>query len=160
MRQGSPVPRPAPDNADDILGQFFCAFGQGAGSMRIQRSAIAAFRRRYLGPIQSAPGPWKAVSANVLSFVAQVGRFAALLATQAGRTAITGEDFMHARRAVEHTVHGRADELGIFIAGPHCTEWPEDAPAVSGSTPQDVVLPPMPAADSADLQPSRNEATH
>ena len=36
---------------EDILGQFYFALGQGAGAMRIQRSAIAALRARYADPI-------------------------------------------------------------------------------------------------------------
>lgn len=127
MRQPlSSLPQPSQDSPEDILGQFFYAFGQGAGSMRVQRSAIAALRARYAGPIQAAPGPWKAVSANVLGFVAQVGRLAALFATEAGRTAINREDFMRARRLVERNVHARADSLHVFIAGPHCSELPEE----------------------------------
>lgn len=114
------------ENAEDILGQFYCAFGQGAGSVRISRSAIASFRRRYFDPIKASPGPWKAVAPNVLAFVAQVGRLAALLATQAGRTAIHAADFAQARRMVEASVHRSADTANILIAGPHCPAFSDE----------------------------------
>ncbi len=39
---------------NDILGQFYCAFGQGAGAIRIRRTAIAALRARYREPIQNS----------------------------------------------------------------------------------------------------------
>lgn len=134
------------ENAEDILGQFYCAFGQGAGSIRIARSAIAAFRRRYFDPIKSAPGPWKAVAPNVLSFVAQVGRLAALFATQAGRTAINSADFARARQMVESSVHRSADASNILIAGPHCPGLPDEINGVQidrvddGPEPLDSVL--------------------
>jgi histone H3/H4 len=121
-----------PDNPEDILGQFYCAFGQGAGSMRISRSAIAALRERYRAPIEAAPGPWKSRSANVLGFVAQVGRTAALLATEAGRTAINADDFSVARRRVEGRVHAGAEMAGMLIAGPYC-------PPVAGDVESDPV---------------------
>jgi histone H3/H4 len=113
-------------NVEDILGQFYYAFGQGAGQMRVGRPAIAALRNRYLDPIRSAQDRWKSVSPNVLAFVAQVGRLAALFATHAGRTAIDEADFMAARRTVEARVHQSADHAGIFIAGPLCPILPEE----------------------------------
>jgi hypothetical protein len=109
------------ENADDILGQFYFAFGQGATSMRVDRTAIAAFRHRYFDRIVSAPGPWKAAAPNVLAFVEQVGRLCALLATQAGRTAITAHEVRRACPIVEASVHRSADQQNILILGPHCT---------------------------------------
>lgn len=111
------------ENPEDILGQFYFAFGQGAGSMRVQRAAISALRTRYYPAIQRAPGPWSDAAQSVLSLVAQVGRLAALLATQAGRTAIGDADFTAARIAVETKVHGKTDAAGL-MAGPWCAIQP------------------------------------
>ncbi len=77
---------------EDILGQFYFALGQGAGAMRIQRSAIAALRARYADPIAANVAHWKSGAPNVLAFVTQVGRLAAQLATAAGRTFISEAD--------------------------------------------------------------------
>lgn len=117
------------ESANDILGQFYCAFGQGAGSIRIQRSTIAALRARYAGPIAGAIAEWDTAAPQVLAFMAQVGRLAALLATQAGRTAISASDFTAARRAVEAGVHQTAENAGKLFAGPFC-------PPVAGEQPE------------------------
>ena len=113
---------------NDILGQFYCAFGQGAGAIRIRRTAIAALRARYSGPIQNALAEWERSAPHVLSFVAQVGRLSALLATQAGRTAIGPADFTRARRAVEATVHQNAENSGQLFAGVICPAVPGEEP--------------------------------
>jgi hypothetical protein len=96
------------ESADDILGQFYFAYGQGV-------------RARYFGPIKTAPGPWKAAAPNVLAFVAQVGRLCTLLATQAGRTAITAHEVRRACSIVEANVHRNADLQRVLILGPHCS---------------------------------------
>ena len=127
--------------SDSILGQFYVAFGQGAGTMRVQRTAIAAMRRRYLVNIETAPGPWEAVAANVLGLLAQVGRLAALTATQAGRTAISEADFKAAARLVESRVHQNPDHEGKLHAGRYCTFV------------DDEVETPAPASDAFDPQP-------
>jgi histone H3/H4 len=128
---------------EDILGQFFFAFGQGAGTMRVRRGAIAALRQRYQDPIRAAGGDWDTAAPHVLSLLAQVGRLASLLATQAGRSAIGETDFTQARRMVEAMAHSRAEHAGRLIAGPFCPPVPgEEAqpeacasvvPASSGS---------------------------
>jgi histone H3/H4 len=112
------------ENAEDILAQFYYAFGQGAGTMRVERAAVGALRRRYFNNIKAAPAPWNAMAGNVLQLLAQVGRLAALFATQAGRAAITEADFMRARKAIESTVHPRANDTGRLIAGPICSIVP------------------------------------
>src|ERR1019366_5719120 len=114
------------ENPEDILGQFYYAFGQGAGMIRVERGAIAALRHRYFNNIKAAPAPWNAVAGNVLGLIAQVGRLAALLATQAGHTAITDADFMQARARVESSVHPRANDTGRLIAGPFCQILPQN----------------------------------
>jgi hypothetical protein len=114
------------NSAEDILGQFYYAFGQGAGAVRVQRAAIAALRARYLGPIQAAPGPWDAVAGNVLGLVAQVGRLAALLATQDGRAAISEADFVRARQVVEARAHQREDASRTLFCGIYCPPVSEE----------------------------------
>lgn len=114
--------------AEDILGQFYYALGQGAGTMRVQREAMAALRARYSGPIAATLEQWPSLAPNVLSFVTQVGRLAALQATHHGRTAISAADFTYARQLVESQVH-RSGELahGLF-AGPLCPAVPGEQP--------------------------------
>jgi histone H3/H4 len=108
------------NDVEDILGQFYCAFGQGAGSMRIRRSAIAALRDRYGDPIAANLDSWKKMAPSVLGFVAQVGRTAALFATQEGRTAIDARDFVRARQMVEHRVHETGERSGTLYVGDIC----------------------------------------
>ena len=115
------------EERENILGQFIYAFGQGAGSVRVSRSAIGALRRRYGPPIQSSISTWDDKAAHVLPLLAQVGRLAALLATQAGRHAIAEADFKKARRQVESTVHRGAEEAGRLLAGPLCPPTNEDS---------------------------------
>jgi len=115
----------AADHAEDILGQFFVAFGQGAGQMRVRRTAIAALRKRYADPIRAANVDWDRVAPSVLGLVGQVGRLAALIATQAGRAAICEGDFTLARQTVEANVHHRSD-AGVLITGPFCPPVPEE----------------------------------
>jgi histone H3/H4 len=121
-------PLPSAANPEDILGQFYYAFGQGAGTMRVRQEAIAALRRRYYPAIQASADAWPEVAGNILSLLAQVGRLATLLATQAGRTAITASDFMQARQMVEANVH-HIHEAGGLLAGPFCPMIAEDVEA-------------------------------
>lgn len=109
---------------DDILGQFFYALGQGAGTIRIQRDAIAALRSRYAQPISSAITQWPSLAPNILSFVAQIGRVAALQTTKEGRTAISAADFTYARQLVESRVHGSGERTYGIFAGVLCPAIP------------------------------------
>ncbi len=150
MRQmNAPVNKPivATQNAEDILGQFYFAFGQGAGTTRVSRAAIAALRTRYLPNIRAARIDWNEVSGNVLSLVSQVGRLSALLATQAGRTAISEADFTQARVAVEGNVHRQKEEAGL-MAGPFCCKTPGEV----------VPVTPEPSADLPLVAPGLSEA--
>jgi histone H3/H4 len=106
-------------NPEDILGQFYFAFGQGAGTMRVRQEAIAALRHRYYPAIKASAAAWPEAAGSILSLLTQIGRLAALLATQAGRTAITASDFMQARRSVEASVH-EIHASGGLSAGPFC----------------------------------------
>ncbi|MBP6771923.1 MAG: hypothetical protein KA154_02930 [Gemmatimonadaceae bacterium] len=118
--------------AEEILGQFYFALGQGAGAMRIQRSAIAALRARYADPIAQNVDRWKAGAPNVLAFVTQVGRLAAQLATSAGRTFIAEADFTEARTIIEAGVHSSGDRAHGIFAGPWCP---------TGATPEPISEP-------------------
>lgn len=141
------------ESASDILGQFYCAFGVGAGSIRIQRSTIAALRARYAGPIGDAVSDWEHAAPHVLSFLTQVGRLSALLATQAGRTAISPADFTQAREAVEAGVHQSAEHSGKLFAGPYCPALPGQLPGpIKTETPEPLgVETPQPAAIVATM---------
>lgn len=141
---------------NDILGQFFCAFGQGAGAIRIRRTTIAALRARYREPIQNSLAEWERSAPHVLSFVAQVGRLAALLATQAGRTAIGPADFTMARRAVEATVHQNAENSGQLFAGMICPAIPGEQPLPIKPDTPDVLSP----IDGVMPQPPVATVTH
>jgi hypothetical protein len=126
---------------DDILGQFCYALGQGAGAIRIQRDAIAALRARYAQPIAAALDRWPALAPNILSFVTQVGRVAALQTTQQGRTAISADDFMYARQLVESRVHGAGERTHGIFAGILCPTVPGEhapQPANDDETPKDI----------------------
>lgn len=141
-----------PRETEDILGQMFVAFGQGAGQIRVQRSAIATLRARYQGPIQSAPTRWEDLAPNILSFLSQIGRLSALLATQDGRTAISATDVTAARRLVEHRVHHTMDHQGGWQAGMIC-------PAVPGEpVPINTPAPSEPADLQAPAETDRPEA--
>lgn len=109
--------------AEAILGQCCYALGQGAGNMRIRRCAIVALRARYLDPLRNAASTWDDLAGSVLPLLGQVGRLAALLATQAGRTAIHERDFTQARRVVESSAH---QSSGLLIAGPVCPPVPAE----------------------------------
>jgi len=115
------------NDTEDILGQFCFALGQGAGTMRIQRDAIKALRDRYRDAVAAAIDRWPVMAPNILSFVTQVGRVAALQATQQGRTAIGAADFVYARQLVESQVHRAGERAHGIFAGPFC-------PAVPGET--------------------------
>ncbi|HKV98841.1 MAG TPA: hypothetical protein VJN96_03395 [Vicinamibacterales bacterium] len=124
-------PIDASRQAEDILGQFYCAFAQGAGAMRIRRGAIRALRGRYFGPIQTLGAQWEEIAPSVLPLLAQVGRLAALLATQTGRTAISAADFMRARRIVEASAHNSSQ---LLICGPVCPPIAGEEGIVPGSS--------------------------
>jgi hypothetical protein len=148
----------AADHAEDILGQFFVAFGQGAGQMRVRRTAIAALRNRYADPIRAAKVDWDSVAPSVLGLVAQVGRLAALIATQAGRAAICESDFTRARQTVEANVHHRSD-AGVLITGPFCPPVPEET-VIEGDAPGRCVDLEMPLSEDRRLasEPARTRA--
>jgi hypothetical protein len=134
MRQADPAAIDGTEEnqeAESILGQFYCAFAQGAGTMRIRRDAIVALRARYLGPIHAQTTAWRGLASSVLPLLAQVGRLAALMATQEGQTAIAESAFTRARRIVEAGAHGSS---GLLIAGPMC---PPVAGETDGSRPVD-----------------------
>lgn len=127
--------------AEDILGQYYVAFGQGAGTMRVSRSAIGALRRRYFSPIREIVGQWESLAGSVLPLVAQVGRLASFLATQAGRTAISERDFLRARQVVEASAHQSAG----LLSGPACPvihdEHVQPEPTVAVPSPSSMELP-------------------
>jgi histone H3/H4 len=86
--------------ADQLLGQALVAFGQGTGAVRVHRETITAIRTRYEPLVKKAMEHWKEDAPQALERIRATGRVAALLATQAGRMAITAEDFTQAANKV------------------------------------------------------------
>ena len=79
---------------EQILGQFFVAFGQGAGCVRVARDTIVAIRNQYVGMIEKEARTWEEDSVQVLERVRTVGRLAALTALQRGSPTIERQDFL------------------------------------------------------------------
>lgn len=133
------TPNDTPSSVDDILGQFCCALGHGAGPIRIRRTVIAALRQRYRGPLAENVDRWESMAPHVLAFMTQVGRLAALFATQQGRSAIGADDFMRARFMVEREVHRHPDHEKALVAGQLCSVIPgEELPELD---PADAEMP-------------------
>lgn len=142
------------EQTDDILGQFCFALGQGAGTMRIRRDAIAALRERYRDPVAAALDRWPTLAANVLSFVTQVGRVAALRATQDGRTAISAEDFIYARQLVESKVHDAGERAHGIFAGPICPAVPGEESPRPGADQEPATTPELAQQPMAIVAPA------
>lgn len=132
---------------DDILGQFCYALGQGAGPIRVQRDAIGALRARYAQPVAAALERWPALAPNILSFVGQIGRVAALQTTQQGRTAISAADFTYARQLVESRVHRSGEQTYGIFAGVICPAIPAE------QAPQPEANDDSPVAENATSRP-------
>jgi hypothetical protein len=130
--------------------------------MRVRRTAIAALRNRYADPIRAANVDWDSAAPSVLSLLAQVGRLAALIATQAGRAAICESDFTRARQAVEASVHHRSD-AGVLITGPFCPAVSEEM-VIEGEVTGQRVDRDSPAFDDRRLvsepTPTHGAVTH
>lgn len=86
---------------EQILGQFFVAFGQGAGCVRVRRETILAIRERYLAVIETEAHSWEEEAVQVLERVRTVGRLAALIATERGASSIAREDFVQSTGRIE-----------------------------------------------------------
>lgn len=84
-----------------ILGQFYVAFGQGAGCVRVHRETIGAIREHYVGLIEKNADSWEAEGVQVLERVRTVGRLAALKAVQDGSSAIAPKHFTDSTTAVQ-----------------------------------------------------------
>jgi hypothetical protein len=88
-------------DVEQILGQFYVAFGQGAGCVRVKRETIGAIREHYIGLIEKNASSWEADAVQVLERVRTVGRLSALTAVQDGASAISREHFEGSTRAVQ-----------------------------------------------------------
>jgi hypothetical protein len=98
-----------------LLGQACIAFGQGTGTLRVTREAVAALRERYDAMVtEDLVERWDTVAVQVLERVRATGRLAAHLATGAARTAILAEDVKRAAVAVE-------EESGTEFCPPRVT---------------------------------------
>lgn len=92
---------------EDIMGQIYIAFGQGAGNLRVSRKTCAELRKRYYPKIAKALDLWDKEGAQALERVRALGRMIAAEATARGLSAIThsGTEFEKCASAVE-TVSG------------------------------------------------------
>lgn len=91
---------------DDILGQFYVAFGHGVGSLRVTRAAAARLRETYRPLIEKDLAErWDddEFAGQVLERMRAVGRKAAHEATLRGDTTVLDEDVALASAAVSET---------------------------------------------------------
>src|SRR5262245_9222437 len=106
----------------NILGQYYFAFGQGArGSMRVSRETIEAIRKRHLERIQRVAVDWNQYHIGVLEYMRAVGRHAALIATEDGRIAISAADYTKAATLSEKRAHEQHDGEDIQFFGDACS---------------------------------------
>ena len=78
----------------DLINQSLVAFGQGTGFMRVSRMSCREFIRIFSPLIDShrMASEWHKTAFQVLERVRTVGRVAALLALEEGRTYIDRKD--------------------------------------------------------------------
>lgn len=86
-----------------ILAQFFVAFGEGAGPVRVPRGTVKALGDRYRTKVAEWANDWDTEGVQFLERVRAIGRLAALRATMKGQTTILPADFLYAARSVEST---------------------------------------------------------
>ena len=89
-------------DVEQILGQFFVAFGQGSGCVRVGRETILAIRDQYIDMIAKEYGSWEEEAVQVLERVRTVGRLSALIALQRGSSTIERQDFLESTGTVQH----------------------------------------------------------
>jgi hypothetical protein len=103
---------------DDIMGQIYIAFGQGAGNLRVSRKTCAELRNRYYGKIDKALPQWDAEGAQALERIRTLGRMMAADATNKGLSSImhTGDAFKECAETVEQVsgVTGGTQDSTIF----------------------------------------------
>lgn len=91
---------------DDILGQFYIAFGHGVGSLRVSRAAAARLRDIYRPVIErDLASRWDEdeFAGQVLERVRAVGRRAAHEATLRADTSVSDDDVSSSALAVSET---------------------------------------------------------
>jgi hypothetical protein len=104
---------------EDIVGQCWVAFGQGAGSMKVSREAIAAGRKHYTDYFSNHIATWDDDSLQMLEFVQAAGRLAAHLATFEGFAVIGPR---HLQRATVK-IFRKAEERHFAMGDcPYCAE--------------------------------------
>ena len=86
---------------EQILGQFFVAFGQGTGCVRVARETVAAIRNHYVDMIQEYSPSWEEDAVQVLERVRTVGRLAALNSLEQGSSTISPEHFKDATGKIQ-----------------------------------------------------------
>jgi len=111
----------------DILGQYYFAFGQGARSLRVSRSTIATLREVF-GPYINAKH-WNHNAPHVLELFRACGRLAAQYAVTAGRVTVLPEDLLIAYRLVRRSAHEQPQGhiVGSMCPVPADTESTDEA---------------------------------
>lgn len=103
---------------DDVMGQIYIAFGQGAGNLRVSRKTCAELRDRYYKLIDNALPQWGAEGAQALERIRALGRMMAAEATNQGLSAVmhTGDAFKKCAEKVEQVsgVTGGTEDATIF----------------------------------------------
>ena len=94
------------EDAQNIMGTALFALGKGAKGTGITLPAVETFRSQFIGKIRSAlqdpdwPDHWRQEQVYLLAHAEAMGRRAALLAADEGRTVITQQDIEAARMKV------------------------------------------------------------
>lgn len=104
-------------NRDEIMGQIYVAFGQGAG-MRVSRKTCSELWDRYYGKIDNALSKWDTDGVQALERIRALGRMMAAEATTQGLSAImhTGDAFKKCAEQIEKVsgVTGGLESATIF----------------------------------------------
>ena len=108
-----------PVDVEEIVGQCWIVFGQGAGSMGVLREAITAGRKQYIKLFGRHAETWDSDALEVLEFVRAAGRLAAQMAADDGLGAIGAK---HLKRAALRVF--RLGERRVFPLAdcPYCVE--------------------------------------
>lgn len=93
----------SPFTQEDVLHQCLVVFGQGTDCVRVNRGAIRVFTEdmRHLISDRKLHERWETIAVQMLERIRMIGRAAAALATNDGRTVISDEDVNRAFSKVQ-----------------------------------------------------------
>jgi methionyl-tRNA formyltransferase len=88
---------------EGIMAQIWIAFGQGAGAVRVTQDAAMELRRWYFDAItqEVVDTEWETSAVQVLDRIRTIGSLAALMATNAGSTAIVPQNVYDSAATVQ-----------------------------------------------------------